>query len=131
MQERLAAEVELGGNNEEDGDKIFANNKNGDIEEEETKHGGTDDELGVTVIEDDLSQNEDDIELGKQIGDTWSKYKIMTWNLWCIPVSSPRCLSNPDRCSTYLRDLAEKQQWQDYDGLIVCAIQEFSFFNNT
>ena len=56
----------------------------------------------------------------------WNKYKLMTWNLWCIPVSSPRCLSNPDRCSSYLLDIAEKQEWQNYDGLIVLGIQELS-----
>eukprot|EP01083_Nonionella_stella_P063322 164529_1 len=55
---------------------------------------------------------------------TWNTYKLITWNLWCIPVSSPRCLSNPDRCSNYLYQLAEKQEWQKYNGIIVVALQE-------
>ena len=73
----------------------------------------------VIIIDDEVK--EDDTN-----NDEWNKYKLMTWNLWCIPVSSPRCLSNPDRCSSYLLDIAEKQQWQNYDGLIVLGIQELN-----
>ena len=80
-----------------------------------------------------ISSQEIDIELGNSgqadesntDGEVWTRFKLMTWNLWCIPISSPRCLSNPDRCSTYLRDLAETKNWASYDGLIVVALQEF------
>lgn len=81
-----------------------------------------------------VASTEIDIEIGNS-GDAnetntdhekWTKFKLMTWNLWCIPISSPRCLSNPDRCSTYLRALAESKNWSNYDGLIVVALQEFS-----
>lgn len=54
----------------------------------------------------------------------WTNYRICTWNLWCIPVGSPRTLSNPDRCSSYMRDLADREQWSEYNGLIIVALQE-------
>eukprot|EP00484_Ammonia_sp_Unknown_P030091 CAMPEP_0197025906 /NCGR_PEP_ID=MMETSP1384-20130603/6107_1 /TAXON_ID=29189 /ORGANISM="Ammonia sp." /LENGTH=525 /DNA_ID=CAMNT_0042454493 /DNA_START=149 /DNA_END=1726 /DNA_ORIENTATION=- len=143
MQEKLTEEVELGGGAggaSSDNDKIFNNRRSDDDdkEEEESK-----DELNrhhyhidvnrpqdeIVTVEDELSPVEElghnsRANLHDESADTWTKYKLMTWNLWCIPVSSPRTLSNPDRCSSYLRDLAEKQQWQNYDGLIVVALQE-------
>eukprot|EP01084_Bolivina_argentea_P274226 467350_1 len=58
------------------------------------------------------------------------KITIMTWNLWSIFVSSPRCLTNPQRCSDYiLTNIANKNNWTQYDGLIVCGFQELWKWN--
>eukprot|EP00485_Elphidium_margaritaceum_P024269 CAMPEP_0202712790 /NCGR_PEP_ID=MMETSP1385-20130828/45778_1 /ASSEMBLY_ACC=CAM_ASM_000861 /TAXON_ID=933848 /ORGANISM="Elphidium margaritaceum" /LENGTH=510 /DNA_ID=CAMNT_0049372949 /DNA_START=88 /DNA_END=1620 /DNA_ORIENTATION=- len=131
MQEKLTEEVELGDHR----------NVNAGVPAEEMKQVHIDMSVAMPMKKNDaihphdLSGNEDFEELGHgqhqhqhdldstSLG-TWSKYKIMTWNLWCIPVSSPRTLSNPDRCSSYLHDLAHKQEWHNYDGLIVVALQE-------
>ena len=58
------------------------------------------------------------------------KIKILTWNLWSIFVSSPRCLSNPYRCCDYfILNISEKEDWVNFDGLIVCGFQELWKWN--
>lgn len=41
-----------------------------------------------------------------------------------MPFNSPRCLSNPDRCSSFLATLAQIEGWKDFDGFIAVGIQE-------
>jgi len=50
-------------------------------------------------------------------------FKVITWNLWCI-MFAPRTLSNPRTCGTYVRAIAEQEDWSSFDGLIVCGFQE-------
>ena len=53
-----------------------------------------------------------------------NEIKIVSWNLWCVPLSSPRTLSNPDRCGSFVRQFAEKNQWDDFNGIQFVAAQE-------
>eukprot|EP01083_Nonionella_stella_P024604 67837_1 len=55
--------------------------------------------------------------------------KIISWNLWSIMMFSPRCLTNPNRCSDYVLSVANQQEWDKYDGLIVCGFQELWKWN--
>ena len=56
------------------------------------------------------------------------KFKVMTWNLWCM-IFTPRTLSNPHRCGNYVKKIAGKEDWKSYDGLIVCSFQELWSWN--
>ena len=51
------------------------------------------------------------------------KFKVMTWNLWCM-IFAPRTLSNPRRCGKYVLNMAQKEDWTTFDGLIICSFQE-------
>eukprot|EP01084_Bolivina_argentea_P158994 276927_1 len=55
--------------------------------------------------------------------------KIITWNLWSIFMFSPRCLTNPHRCTDYILSVANKENWNEYNGLIVCGFQELWKWN--
>ncbi|ETO30272.1 hypothetical protein RFI_06848 [Reticulomyxa filosa] len=46
-------------------------------------------------------------------GEVIKKFKVCTWNLWCMPFSSPRTLSNPYRCASYVQEIARAQQWEN------------------
>eukprot|EP01084_Bolivina_argentea_P096340 173218_1 len=52
-----------------------------------------------------------------------NKLKVLTWNLWAIPFA-PRTISNPYRCANFLSDIANQENWQNFDGLILCGFQE-------
>ncbi|ETO21216.1 hypothetical protein RFI_15988, partial [Reticulomyxa filosa] len=52
------------------------------------------------------------------------KFKVCTWNLWCMPFSSPRALSNPYRCAMYAQQIAKSQNWEQFDDLIIFNLQE-------
>lgn len=52
------------------------------------------------------------------------KVQIATWNLWSIPFSSPRTFSNPRRCANYLKNLAQTEKWNEFNGLIIVCLQE-------
>ncbi|ETO15520.1 hypothetical protein RFI_21842 [Reticulomyxa filosa] len=56
------------------------------------------------------------------------KFKVCTWNLWCVPFGSPRTLSNPYRCAKYAANIAKLQKWKEFDGLIIFHLQELWAF---
>ena len=57
------------------------------------------------------------------ITDDTTNFKLITWNLWCM-IFSPRTLSNPQRCGAYISTMAKREKWHNFDGLIICAMQE-------
>eukprot|EP01083_Nonionella_stella_P183693 664531_1 len=58
-----------------------------------------------------------------QDSNTSNKFKILTWNMYSIFLS-PYCFSNPSKCANFLLNLGDKEQWTEFDGLILCGVQE-------
>jgi len=73
-------------------------------------------EEGLSVIDPDEYNNMID-------NDDPIKFKVMTWNLWCM-IFCPRTLSNPRRCGKYVLEMAKREDWTTFDGLIICNFQE-------
>eukprot|EP01084_Bolivina_argentea_P169536 293888_1 len=72
-------------------------------------------ETGANTTSD---HKETDIEDGSK-----TKFRVMTWNLYAM-IFTKRTLSNPKRCANYFSDLAQKEDWKSFNGLIVSNFQE-------
>ena len=55
-------------------------------------------------------------------------FYICSWNVWGL-LLAPRALSNPSRCSEYLSSIIEKDKLREFDGLLICGIQELWSWN--
>eukprot|EP01084_Bolivina_argentea_P231813 390823_1 len=53
---------------------------------------------------------------------------IISWNVWCM-LLAPRALSNPCRCSQYLCSINQQQKFCEFDGLVICGLQEIWAIN--
>ena len=79
----------------------------------------------IEIVDSDEYKEEklEEIVINSDLNDDSIKFKVMTWNLWCM-VFTPRTLSNPHRCANYMAKIAKKEDWKSYNGLIICSFQE-------